>query len=96
MNWIKIRTLKPDMIHWSWWEGPVEDPWKVAEDCMKQGFLPPVVLCVLLPQHNPQVFTRQKHWVLAGAVETLNRVEEDAAALRKELRKIKRPYEGNL
>ena len=94
MNWTSIKKLKPDMIHFQEWEGPVEHPWDAAEAYMRRGFLPPVVLCVLLTKSPLDKFTRRRQWVLSGAFGTLKWVEKDYADLRKLLKAVKKRYQA--
>ncbi len=88
MNWLPVKKLKPDKIHFQEWEGPVDDPWGAAEQYMKKGYLPPVVLCVLLTQPPYKKFTRNRAWILAGAIQTVKWMEGDTEILRKKLRKL--------
>lgn len=94
MNWVKVRTLKPGKVHFQEWQGPVEAPWEVAEQCMREGYLPPVVLCVLITKTPLAKFTRRRQWVLSGCLETLNWIERDTSDLRKQLKALRKSYKG--
>ena len=95
MNWIKVRTLKAEGLY----EEPATEgdwihPWDAAEAYMRRGNLPPYRLCQLLHTEQLQSFTRRRQWVLAGAIETLKRMEGDTSTLRKSLKVLKRQYQG--
>ena len=95
MNWIKVRSLKADKILDAMppdWDGA----WDTAEKYMRAGYLPPYWLCRVLPAEHLESFTRRRQWVLSAALETLNRMEDDTAGLRKTLKAMKRQYRGGL
>ena len=93
MNWVNVKTLKPDRIRvYPQPESPPGSPWDAAEAHMREGFLPPYDICQLLPSCPPPVYTRRRRWVLSGAIMTMKRVAEGDSALMKRLRDLNKQY----
>jgi hypothetical protein len=95
MNWVPVKSLKPDRIHV--YPHPAAGdipgfPWDAAESHMREGFLPPYDICQLLPSFPLPAFTRRRQWVLSGAIATLKIVAADNSALMKSLRDMNRRY----
>ena len=91
MNWINVKTLKSDKIYLENTIPPA-DPWDVAEDWMREGYLPPLFICKLLPSSPLPAYTRRRRWTLSGAIMTLKRVAEADSALMKSLRDLNKRY----
>ncbi len=94
MNWLPVKKLKTDKIHCppgdQVWPGDMSDPWGTSERYMRDGYLPPLPLCEALVKSPPAKFTRNRAWVLAGAIQSVKHLEEDTAVLRKNLRALSR------
>jgi hypothetical protein len=91
MNWLPVKKLNSGKVREQMWTGPVDDPWSAAEQYMKDGYLPPIILCEALVTSPPVKFTRNRAWVLAGAIQSVKHLEGDTAALRKNLRALGKP-----
>jgi hypothetical protein len=63
----------------------IPDPWLVAEDYMRRGFLPPRWVCLRLLDGLPKKFTRRHKWVIAGSRETLRHTLLADAEIRRQL-----------
>jgi hypothetical protein len=89
MDWKPVKKLKADKVHFTEWHGS-DNPWEAVEAYMKDGYLPPIVLCRLLVDSAPAKITRNRMWVLAGAIQSVKCLEGDTGLLRKALRALAR------